>query len=225
MILDASLVEWLENIKIFNMSLIDFNDFGKLLFRFAFNTVVILILIKHLYAKESGRKEFCFAFLALGTTIFLLCFLLESVKMELGFALGLFAVFGIIRYRTDAIPIREMTYLFVVIGIAVLNALANKKISFTELLITNLAILVVLFYLEKFFIRKEASLDIIYEKIENVNLADKDKLKQDLEKRVGIPLKRISITKIDFLKDVAFIKIFFAPEYSPNNEHKITIEH
>jgi hypothetical protein len=142
--------------------------------------------------------------------IFLLCFLLVSVKIELGFALGLFAVFGIIRYRTDAIPIKEMTYLFVVIGISVINALANKKISYAELITTNLLIVVGLYILEKILhLRQEISYRVIYEKIENVQAGKDDELLADLKIRTGKNIKRFEIERIDFLRDVAYINIFF----------------
>ena len=146
----------LEDVKIFNLSLIDFWDFGKLLFRLVFTVGVLYVLIRCIYDKGStGRHEFIFTYFALGVSIFLLCFLLEDVKLELGFALGLFAVFGILKYRTDPIPIREMTYLFVVIGIAVVNALANKKVSFAELFLTNGAILLCVWMLENWLFKNE----------------------------------------------------------------------
>lgn len=203
------LLQTIEDVKIFNFSLIDYNDFGKLLFRLAFNTLVIFVLIKLIYDKGTGRKEFVFTYFALGTAIFLLCFLLEGVKIELGFALGLFAVFGILKYRTDPVPIREMTYLFVVIGIAVVNALANKKVSFAELAVTNGAVLLCVYLLEKYLIRGEGHLDIIYERIENIKLQRQDVIKADLEKRTGLKIKRIDLQKVDFLKDIALLRVYY----------------
>lgn len=199
----------LEDIKIFNLSLMDYNDFYKLLFRLTFNSVVLFILIKLVYDKGTGRREFIFTYFALGTAIFLLCYLLEGVKIELGFALGLFAVFGILKYRTDPVPIREMTYLFVVIGIAVVNALVNKKVSLAELMVTNGAILLCIYLLEKFLIRGEGHMDIIYERIENIRLEDREKMKKDIEERTGIKIKRIDFVKVDFLKDTAQLRVYF----------------
>ncbi len=199
----------IEAVKIFNLNLIDFYDFGKLLFRLVFNSIVLFLIIRLIYQKSSGHKEFTFTYYALGTSIFLLCYLLEGVKIELGFALGLFAVFGILKYRTDAIPIREMTYLFVVIGIAVVNALVNKKVSLAELVVTNGAIILVVYLLEKYLIKSESSLDIVYEKIENVTVEKRDELKADLEIRTGLKIKSISFLRVDFLKDVAMIRIYF----------------
>ncbi len=203
------LLQTAEDIKIFNFNLIDYNDFGKLLFRLTFNVLVLFVLIKLIYDKGTGRKEFVFTYFALGTAIFLLCYLLEGVKIELGFALGLFAVFGILKYRTDPVPIREMTYLFVVIGIAVVNALANKKVSFAELALTNGAILLCVYLLEKFLIRGEGHLEVIYERIENIKIQDRNVLKEDVEKRTGLKIKRIDIVKVDFLKDTALIRVYY----------------
>lgn len=197
-----------EDIKFYNLSLIDFRDFGKLFFRLLFNSGVLFVLINLIYGK-SGRREFTFTYYALGTAIFLMCFLLEDVKLELGFALGLFAVFGILKYRTDPIPIREMTYLFVVIGVAVLNALANKKVSVAELVLTNAAILFCVYLLEKFLIKSEGHIDIIYEKIENIKVENKEALLEDSQKRTGLKIKRFEYVKVDFLKDIAYLRVYY----------------
>lgn len=208
----------LEDVKIFNLSLIDFWDFGKLLFRLVFTVGVLYLLIRCIYDKGStGRHEFIFTYFALGVSIFLLCFLLEDVKLELGFALGLFAVFGILKYRTDPIPIREMTYLFVVIGIAVVNALANKKVSFAELFLTNGAILLCVWMLENWLFKNEGHIDIIYERIEKIRTEDRPALIEDVEKRTGLKVKRVDFTRIDFLKDVAYLRVYYVKEKRDEN--------
>ena len=143
-------------------------------------------------------------------TVFFLCFLLENVKLQLGFALGLFAIFGIIRYRTDPIPIKEMTYLFIVIGVSVINALANKKISHSELLFTNFIIIAVTHGLEKIWLlRHETRKTITYEKIELIKPSKKEELMADLKERTGLNITRIEVRRIDFLRDTAQIRIFF----------------
>jgi hypothetical protein len=163
-----------------------------------------------MYAKSGRSKDFYFSYFAIGMTVFLLCFLLESVKLELGFALGLFAIFGIIRYRTDAIPIKEMTYLFVVIGISVINALAHKEMTYFELIIINGVIIGALWALEKVLsLKKEHSLTILYEKIENIHLDRESDLLDDLHKRTGLQIKRYEVSDIDFLRDAANITIYF----------------
>lgn len=199
-----------EELRFFGIKLINVEDYMSLLVRFSLNLLVVVTIVLGLYAKNSQRKDFYFSYIAVSIVIFLLCFLLVSVKIELGFALGLFAVFGIIRYRTDAIPIKEMTYLFVVIGISVINALANKKVSYAELITTNLLIVSSLYILEKLLnLRQEISQRIIYEKIENLSEDKKDVLMADLKARTGLDIKHFEVVKIDFLRDIAFINIFY----------------
>ncbi len=199
-----------DELTLFGIRLINTEDYLSLLSRFSLNLIVIIAIVVGLYAQTSKRKDFYFSYIAVSMVIFLLCFMLASVKIELGFALGLFAVFGIIRYRTDAIPIKEMTYLFVVIGVSVINALANKKVSYAELITTNLLIVVGLFILEKILnLRQEISYRIIYEKIENVQAGKDEELLADLKLRTGKNIKRFEIERIDFLRDVAYINIFF----------------
>jgi len=200
----------IEDLKFLDIKLINPEDFFELLIRFSMNLLVTGIIVFGLYAKTSKRKDFYFSYIAVSIVIFLLCFLLASVKIELGFALGLFAVFGIIRYRTDAIPTKEMTYLFVVIVVSVINALANHKISYAELVTTNLLIIGGLYFLEKRLnLKQEISYRVIYEKIENMHVDKKDILLADLKERTGIDIKHFEIERIDFLRDVAYINIFF----------------
>ena len=151
-----------------------------------------------------------FTYFLISLTVFLLCILLDSVKIELAFALGLFAIFGIIRYRTDPIPIKEMTYLFLVIGVSVINALANKKISYSELVFANLMIIAVTYGLEKIWLlRHETRKNIIYEKIDLIGPAKRDELIKDLKERTGIDVVRVEVRRIDFLKDIAYLRIFY----------------
>lgn len=199
-----------EELKFLGMKLINLEDFVSLLIRFSMNLIVISVIVIGLYAKTSRRKDFYFSYIAVSIVIFLLCFLLANVKMELGFALGLFAVFSIIRYRTDSIPIKEMTYLFVVIVVSVINALANKKISYAELVTTNLLIVGTIYLLEKVLnLRQEISQYVVYEKIENLHADKKEELLADLKERTGINIKRIEVERIDFLRDTANIIIFY----------------
>ena len=210
-LLEAS--QSVEKYRLFDIKFLNVEDFVELTVRFVFNLLVILILVAGLYARNSRRRDFFFSFIAIGIVIFLLCFLLESVKMELGFAFGLFAIFGIIRYRTDAIPIKEMTYLFIIIAVSVINALANKKISHAELILTNAIIIAGLWGLEKVLhLRQEVSQLIIYEKIENLQIGKKEELLADLKMRTGIDIKHFEIQKIDFLRDVGYINIFYEPQ-------------
>jgi len=206
----TELSNWEEQLRFLGIKLINVVDFSELMVRFALNTAMIFLVVHFMYAKNSKRKDFYFSYLAIGVIVFLLCFLLNSVKLELGFALGLFAIFGIIRYRTDAIPIKEMTYLFIIIGISVMNALSNKKVSYAELMFTNSVIIFGLWFLEKrLMLKQEQSIRLIYEKIENIHTQNEAILLADLKERTGINIKRFEIQKIDFLRDVAEITLYF----------------
>ena len=189
---------------------IHFEDFLGLIIRLSVHLVFTLVLVRFIYYPLAKRKDFLFTYLLFSVTIFLMCFLLESVKLQMGFALGLFAVFGIIRYRTDAIPIKEMTYLFVVIGMSVMNALINKKISLAELAFANMVILGLTYGLERvWLLRHEAQKLIVYENIDLIKIGREAELKADIENRTGIKINRVEIGKIDFLKDTALLKIYF----------------
>ncbi len=220
------MIDCIEYLSFLGIKLINFKDFTELIFRALLNTIVLLLIVRFPYLKHSSRRNYTFSFLAVGSTVFLLCFLLNSVKLELGFALGLFAIFGIIRYRTDAIPFKQMTYLFVVIGLSVMNALANKKVSYCELLFTNFAILAGLWLLEKYLNRKhEGCMRVVYENIQNIHIDKYDVLMQDLKVRTGFDIKHFEIEKIDYLKDVAVVIIYFNTD--DNNytiEDKINLE-
>ena len=126
----------------------------------------MIFIVRYLYYPVTRRKDYLFSFLLISLLVFLICFLLESVKLQIGFAFGLFAIFGILRYRTNSIPIKEMTYLFILLGISVINALANKKISWAELVFTNAAIVFIIYGLERLWLLKhESSKNIIYKQI------------------------------------------------------------
>ncbi|WP_068475330.1 DUF4956 domain-containing protein [Saccharicrinis aurantiacus] len=206
----VSAPEWEDSIRLLGIKLINVSDFTELLLRLIINTALLFIIVHFMYAKNSRRKDFYFSFIVIGVIVFLLCFLLSSVKLELGFALGLFAIFGILRYRTDAIPIKEMTYLFIVIGVSVINALSNKKVSYSELVLTNLAIVYGLWFLEKrLAIKQEASVQLIYEHIDKIHRLKHDELVEDMKARTGIEITRFEINKIDFLRDVADITLYY----------------
>jgi len=188
----------------------DSEDFLKLLIKVTFNLGIVLLIVRYIYYPVTKNKDYLFTYLLISLTVFLLCFLLDNVKLQLGFALGLFAIFGIIRYRTDPIAIKEMTYLFLVIGISVVNALANKKISYAELVFANLLIVFVTFGMERLWLLKhETRKNIIYEKIELIKPENEAELLADLKERTGIDIIRFEIRRIDFLRDIANIRIFY----------------
>jgi hypothetical protein len=178
--------------------------------RFAFNLLATFVIVVLLYARISKRKEFYFSYFAISIAVFLLVFLLESVRIELGFALGLFAIFGIIRYRTDAIPPKEMTYLFIIIAVSVINALSKDYFGYIELTFVNLLLVGALWALERvLMLRQENSLVILYEKIENMHKSKEAEMLRDLEARTGVKIKRYQVDKINYLRDIARITIYF----------------
>ncbi len=196
-------------LNVLGLNLLQLEDFSMLVIRFGFNLVATTFVVL-LYSRISRKKDFYFSYFAISVAVFLLVFLLENVKLELGFALGLFAIFGIIRYRTDAIPPKEMTYLFVIIAVSVINALSKDYVGYFELTMVNVLLVGVLWVLEKvLMLRQEDSLRVVYENIENLHNGKEAELLADLENRTGIVIKRYHIEKIDFLRDVAQITIYF----------------
>jgi len=188
----------------------DSEDFFKLITKTVFNLITITIIVRYIYYPVTKNKDYLFTYFLISLTVFLLCVLLDSVKLQLGFALGLFAIFGIIRYRTDPIPIKEMTYLFLVIGISVVNALSNKKISHAELIFANLLIVFVTYGMERLWLLKHQSRkNITYEKIELIVPERREELIADLKERIGVDVIRVEVRRIDLLKDTANLRIFY----------------
>jgi len=184
-------------------------SFILFLIRFCINFLVTCLIIRFMYYPKSRRRDYFFTFIVTSTTIFMLLFMLETVKLQVGFALGLFAIFGILRYRTDTMPIREMTYLFLIIGISVINALA-KDISYIELGLTNFVFIGVAGFMESNRVLKHVSSKmVVYEKIALIKPEKKDELIRDLKERTGLSVTNVEIGSIDFLKDTAYIKIYY----------------
>ena len=199
-----------EGLEFLGTPLFDSKDFWRMVTKTFFNLLIITVIVRYIYYPVTKNKDYLFTYFLISLTVFLLCVLLDSVKIELAFALGLFAIFGIIRYRTDPIPIKEMTYLFLVIGVSVVNALANKKISYSELVFANLMIVAVTYGLERIWLlRHETRKNIIYEKIDLIGPDKRDELIQDLKARTGIDVVRVEIRRVDFLKDIAYLRIFY----------------
>ena len=186
------------------------DDFYKMLFRFCLNLFFLTIIVRFIYYPRTHRKDYLFTYYLIGTIVFFICFTLKKYQLDIGMALGLFAIFGILRYRTDPVPIKEMTYLFVVIGISVINSLANKKMSYAEILLGNVLVVLSIIIIERYLVlRNETSKVIVYEKIENILPENSEALKADLEKRTGIKINRIRIGDVDFLKDMAKVTIYY----------------
>ena len=205
----------LDSVDFLGTPLFDSKGFWKLLVKTAFNLIIITVIIRYIYYPVTKNKDYLFTYFLISMTVFLLCVLLDNVKLQLGFALGLFAIFGIIRYRTDPIAIKEMTYLFLVIGISVVNALSNKKISHAELLFANFMIVFITYGMERIWLlRHETRKNITYEKIDLIVPERREELIADLKARTGIDVIRVEIRRIDFLRDTVNLRIFYYEEDS-----------
>ncbi|MCB9661820.1 MAG: DUF4956 domain-containing protein [Sandaracinaceae bacterium] len=194
-------------------SWIDVGDFAKLLSRLVVDVVFTMIVVHGVYRRIYGRNEFPFTYYALNVITFTICFLLRKVPTDLGFALGLFAVFGILRYRTEQVGIRDLTYLFVVIGIAIINATANKKVSVAELGLVNVAIVGMVVVLE--FApagKREFTRRVIYDNLELLRAADKQALHADLSARLGVHVRRVGVVHADLLRDTAELTVYYVDD-------------
>ena len=203
--------------------LFDGPSLWNLLIRFAFNLLVCWIITHFLYYKKSQRRDYYFTYILFSVTIFLLLFLLQNLKMEVSLALGLFAIFSMIRYRTETLPIREMTYLFVLIGISIING-SGMITSYTALFVTNLLFILVIWVLEAAGMsHRKATKIITYEKIELIKPNRRDDLLADLHERTGLEILDVQVGSIDFLKDTAFLKVTYVPTSdTPNDIDMIT---
>jgi len=185
-------------------------DLYSLVFKLLVNLVFLTIIIRFLYYPRTKRKDYLFTYYLIGTITFFLCFGLKKLDIDTGMGLGLFAIFGIIRYRTDAIEIKEMTYLFLIIGISVVNALASNQISISEVALINLTVIALTFVLENLWLMKhETRKTINYERIDLITPDKHEQMKADLEKRTGLTINRVEVGKIDFLNDTAQVRIFY----------------
>ena len=196
--------------ELYGIAFFDLEDFSKLLFKFGINFIFLIIIVRLIYYRIKDDKDYVFTFIMFNILTFFICFLLRKVPMQMGFALGLFAVFGILRYRTEAIPIRQMTYLFIVIGISMINALSNKSISIFELLFTNGITTLITYLIDRVWFQTiEESKNILYEKIDLIKPENHEDLMQDLKERTGLPIHAIKVVKIDFLRDTASLTIYY----------------
>ncbi|MFT7157860.1 MAG: hypothetical protein ACI8Q1_002884 [Parvicella sp.] len=197
----------------FGMPIVDSVDFMRLVVRFSINFVFALIIARGIYYPIAKRKDYLFSFLLTNVMIFFIIFTMKKYNIDTGMGLGLFAIFGIIRFRTSTMPVKEMTYLFLIIGMAVVNSMSGRKFSWSELVFINLIIIGATFALEKLWLLKHESRKVItYEKIDNIKSQNHPILKADLEERTGILISRIEIGKINFLNDTAQIIIYYYQE-------------
>jgi hypothetical protein len=196
------------------VDLLDLQLFNKdvftLLYRLILNLFFTTIIIRFIYYPKTKRKDYLFTYFLIGLITFFLCFALKKLDIDIGMGLGLFAIFGIIRYRTNPIEIKEMTYLFIVIGISVVNALAKKQISITEVMLLNGAVVFLTWALEYVWLLKhEVRKTVVYERIDLIKPECYADMKLDLEARTGLKINRFEVGKINFLNDTATVRIFY----------------
>ena len=186
------------------------SELMNLIIRFGFNLSIAFIIIKLIYHRNHTNNDFVFTYFMFNSLIFFFAFLLGKITINIGFAFGMFAVFAILRYRTNPIPIKEMTYLFIVITIGVINALSNSEVSYAALLFTNIALVSLTYFLETYWQKNLlARITIEYEKIENIKPEKRDVLLADLKERTGLNIQSFEFRGMNFLRDTARIRIYY----------------
>ena len=181
-----------------------------LLMHFLLNLIISWIIVQFFYFRKGGRREYYFTFLIFSSAMFLLLYVMNNLSLQIGFTLGLFAIFGMIRYRTETVPVREMTYLFIIIAISIINGI-GAEIPFALIVTANVITVLLIWLLEGIgIIRSRISTKIIlYDRIELIEASRRAELKEDLEKRLGIKIESIEVGMVDFLKDSAYLKVTY----------------
>lgn len=210
-------------IDILGVPLFDGPSLWSMLIRFAVNLLVCWVITHFLYYRKSHRRDYYFTYILFSTAIFFILCNLQNMKIEVGIALGLFGIFSMIRYRTEQLPIREMTYLFVLIGISIING-AGLTTSYAAFAATNLLFLLLIWLLESLgFSHREANKIITYEKIDLIRPDRRADLLADLKARTGLNITKVQVGSINFLKDTAFLKVTYIPDDpEPNDIDMVT---
>ena len=191
--------------------------FSNIFIRFSFNFFVAFIIIKLIYHRDNKGNDFVFTYFMFNTLIFFFAYILGNLDINMAFGFGLFAVFAILRYRTDPIPIKEMTYLFIVITIGVINALSTNQVAFAELLFANACILAMTFFLEQHWVNSLVVKDyliktVVYSNMDMVKPDNYQKLVDDLIQKTGLPIIRCKVGRVNFLENWANVKIYYKKE-------------
>ena len=210
--------------------------FGDTLLRFVLCYVVNWIIVYFLYFKKSHRRDFYFTFMVISVAIFFLVYLMMGMdrgKATLGVGLGLFGIFSIMRYRTDAMPVREMTYLFVVVCLSVVHAMADSigvdengaviGTPLAELIVIDLIVIAVIIAFER-TLKVQASRLVQYDRIELIRADRKEELKADLEQRLGIKVISVRVGAIDFLRDMAVLRVYYEGNDSGDVKNMLKIK-
>ncbi|MBP5678156.1 MAG: DUF4956 domain-containing protein [Bacteroidales bacterium] len=212
-----------QSIDILGVPLFDGPSLWEMLILFSINLLVCWIITHFFYYRKSRRRDYYFTYLLFSTAIFFILNQLQTMKMEVGIVLGLFGIFSMIRYRTEQLPIREMTYLFVLIAISIING-AGMATSYASFIAVNILFIAIIWVLEAIgFSNYKAQKIITYEKIELVKPEKREELLADLKQRTGLDIVKVQVGSIDFLKDTAFLKVTYIPDDpEPNDIDMIT---
>ena len=207
------------------------DDLYKMVVRFAFDLFFLSLVVGIAYSPNNRKNQrYLFNFLIMNIVVFFICFTLKKLELELGMALGLFAIFAIIRYRTDQIDVKDMTYLFVVIGLAVINSLSNRKTSYIELVFTNSAVFGACLFMERFLgpavvkVKLTRS-EVVYDKLDLLRPENVKELYEDLYQRTGIRADRVEIKQIDFQNGTSLIDIRQSKERAFVHQNEIAANH
>lgn len=195
----------------FGFELYSPQNYIDFLIRFAINLAAIYLLARRIYFNYRRNRDYLFTLLIFNIIVFFVCYLLNKVSLSIGFAFGIFAIFSILRYRTQTIPIKEMTYIFIAISVAIINALGNNIVGLFELLITNSIIVALVYVLERVKIKSEFYKLIRYEKIDLIKPVNHELLLADLRERTGLNIHRVEVGRVDFLRDTAQVRAYYYP--------------
>ncbi len=196
--------------------------FAEMMIRFFICLGFSWLIIDRLYYRESHRRDFYFTFLLTSIAIFFLVFFmifgLDELggKTSMGIGIGLFGIFSIMRYRTDTMPVREMTYMFVIVSMAVVNAIATS-VTLVEILLTDLILFLAIWLCEK-MLKMEHTRLVQYDRIELIKPERREELLADLRERLGVDVYKVHIGAIDMLRDMAIIRIYYHPQRDDKND-------
>ncbi|MBR7043010.1 MAG: DUF4956 domain-containing protein [Prevotella sp.] len=196
--------------------------FAEMMIRFFICLGFSWLIIDRLYHRESHRRDFYFTFLLTSIAIFFLVFFmifgLDELggKTSMGIGIGLFGIFSIMRYRTDTMPVREMTYMFVIVSMAVVNAIATS-VTLVEILLTDLILFLAIWLCEK-MLKMEHTRLVQYDRIELIKPERREELLADLRERLGVDVYKVHIGAIDMLRDMAIIRIYYHPQRDDKND-------
>jgi len=192
------------------MTLLDTHGLLQLFSKLAIDLVSLFTVVGLIYFPRMKDKDYVFTFFVFNLLIFLVCYFMNSLQLTMGIGFGLFALFGILRYRTILVPIKEMTYLFTVIVLAIINSLGTKEIAMAEIIAGNLIIVSLIFFLEKMWLRTQQGYKVItYEKINLITPENRLALLNDLRLRTGLDITHLEIESINFMNDTCLVKIYY----------------